>query len=170
MLSQLARVARELDLAAFQKRYEHPWVVWEPGPWMPPQSRTQTLFQPAEVRKPTPPPITGQRESLAMSLVVRPGRDGAELGRDASCELVIADATVSSRHVRFLPGSGGWTVTDLGSTNGSFVGGQRIDAHVPCRLGDGMGLQVGSVFLTFHAPMGLWMRLRTTMTPTPVPR
>lgn len=50
------------------------------------------------------------------------------LGRRAPCELVLADTEVSGVHcqVSAEPGADALTVTDLGSTNGSFIDGQRV--------------------------------------------
>lgn len=48
------------------------------------------------------------------------------IGRHGQCDLVLHDPEVSRRHVKLAPGENGWRVDDLGSTNGSFVNGQRI--------------------------------------------
>jgi serine phosphatase RsbU (regulator of sigma subunit) len=50
------------------------------------------------------------------------------MGRRAPCELVLADTEVSGMHcqVSAEPGVDSLTVTDLGSTNGTFVDGQRV--------------------------------------------
>ncbi len=49
------------------------------------------------------------------------------LGRAADCEVVLpADETVSRQHARLDRREGGWTVTDLGSRNGTFVNGRRV--------------------------------------------
>lgn len=48
------------------------------------------------------------------------------LGRDIDNEIVINDAEISRRHTRLLIQEGGYIVEDLGSTNGTFVNGQKI--------------------------------------------
>ena len=51
------------------------------------------------------------------------------VGRGEDCEVVLpADETVSRRHVRLDRSDAGWTVTDLGSRNGTFVNGRRVIA------------------------------------------
>lgn len=48
------------------------------------------------------------------------------IGRDVNNDIVINDAEVSRKHARLLLTAGGYVLEDLGSTNGSFVNGQRL--------------------------------------------
>jgi pSer/pThr/pTyr-binding forkhead associated (FHA) protein len=48
---------------------------------------------------------------------------------------VLDDDYSSSRHARIFPQDGGWFVEDLGSTNGTFVGRDRVTEPVPVRVG-----------------------------------
>ncbi len=63
------------------------------------------------------------------------------IGRAPECTLVLDDDFASARHARLFPQDGGWAVEDLGSTNGTFLGGvrvgepTRIDLGVPVRVG-----------------------------------
>jgi pSer/pThr/pTyr-binding forkhead associated (FHA) protein len=57
-----------------------------------------------------------------------------EVGREGS-GIQLSDANTSRRHASFAPGVTGITVTDLGSTNGTFVNGQKI-ATAEARPGD----------------------------------
>jgi hypothetical protein len=50
------------------------------------------------------------------------------VGRLAECDIVISDSNVSRRHAEFWRTSEGIAVRDLGSTNGTFVNGHRVDA------------------------------------------
>lgn len=63
------------------------------------------------------------------------------IGRVAPADLALADALVSRRHCRFSEAFGLVTVTDLGSTNGTYVDGERITARAA--LIDGMSVAVG---------------------------
>ena len=58
------------------------------------------------------------------------------IGRDASCDLMIADMTVSRVHARLERTPDGWLLTDLASTNGTRVNGWRVRGQVPVRAGD----------------------------------
>ena len=58
------------------------------------------------------------------------------IGRDSQQTLVVTDAELSRRHARFVLANGTAVVEDLGSTNGTFVEGKRIDAPVTLRQGE----------------------------------
>ena len=66
----------------------------------------------------------------------RGGGDQFSIGRDASCDLAIADMTVSRRHAQLERTGDGWLITDLESTNGTRVNGWRVRGKVPVRAGD----------------------------------
>ena len=62
------------------------------------------------------------------------------LGRDITNDIVINDPEVSRHHCRLTQGGGGYTLEDLGSTNGTFVNGQRLTGARPLSNGDTIGL------------------------------
>lgn len=49
------------------------------------------------------------------------------VGRTPGCDLPVRDSTVSRRHAELAPADGGLAVRDLGSTNGTFLNGVRIE-------------------------------------------
>jgi pSer/pThr/pTyr-binding forkhead associated (FHA) protein len=57
------------------------------------------------------------------------------IGRAPSCTLVLDDDYSSSRHARIYPDAGQWFVEDLGSTNGTFLDGTKVDGSMPIALG-----------------------------------
>jgi pSer/pThr/pTyr-binding forkhead associated (FHA) protein len=55
---------------------------------------------------------------------IGPGR--TVLGRARTCDVTVDDPSVSRQHAELRPEGEGWLVADLGSTNGTFVNGRRI--------------------------------------------
>jgi DNA-binding winged helix-turn-helix (wHTH) protein len=70
------------------------------------------------------------------------------IGRDADCTVCIRSTTVSRHHARILVRGEEALVEDLGSKNGTFLSGTRIDRPTP--LKDGDALQIGSIQATFR--------------------
>ena len=68
------------------------------------------------------------------------------VGRAAGCQIAIPDDTyVSQLHARVYQRDDGSYVEDLGSTNGTYLNGNRVTAPTPMQRGD--SLQVGSTVL-----------------------
>ena len=77
-------------------------------------------------------------------------REGKNLiGRLADCAVIISDGNTSRHHSQIHRSGSGFIITDLGSTNGTFVNGERLVADH--RLVDGDIVTVGSVNLRFEA-------------------
>jgi diguanylate cyclase (GGDEF)-like protein len=69
------------------------------------------------------------------------------IGRGEDCEIRILDHSVSRRHARIDPSPTGVSLTDLGSTNGTFVNDVMIKASAP--LHDGDYVRVGNCIYRF---------------------
>jgi len=74
--------------------------------------------------------------------------DLVTIGRQASCTIVIADNNISRVHARFRASDNGWTMEDLGSTNGTKVNGVLITE--PTLLSHGQLIALGSLQLHFE--------------------
>src|SRR5688572_26381705 len=48
------------------------------------------------------------------------------IGRRSDCQIFVPDMRVSRQHARILRDNGRWTVEDLGSNNGTYVNGNRV--------------------------------------------
>lgn len=62
------------------------------------------------------------------------------LGRDVTNDISLGDPEVSRQHARVTRTPGGYVLEDLGSTNGSFVNGERLVAPRVLASGDLIGL------------------------------
>lgn len=69
-------------------------------------------------------------------------------GRHPSADIFLNDVTVSRKHVEFLRSGTTFRVRDLGSLNGIFYDGVRIDEAL---LTNGAEVQVGKYRMTFFA-------------------
>jgi DNA-binding winged helix-turn-helix (wHTH) protein len=99
-----------------------------------------------EKRAPSP---AGARYCLVWEkkeMALAPGEN--VVGRDRNADVSIDDSTISRRHARIRIAGNGATIEELGSKNGTFVQGRKIEK--PRRLSDGDQIQVGSVVLTFR--------------------
>ena len=69
------------------------------------------------------------------------------IGRGADCTLVLDDEYASTKHVRISqnPAGEGWVVEDLQSTNGSFLGRERLTTPSPFE--PGTPLRIGKTVL-----------------------
>jgi hypothetical protein len=76
------------------------------------------------------------------------GKTGGVIGRSRDCDITLSDPNVSRHHAQIkADGRGGWTIEDLGSTNGVKVGGRRISGRTP--ISDGDRIDVGTVDVRF---------------------
>jgi Protein of unknown function (DUF3662)/FHA domain len=79
-------------------------------------------------------------------LVLAPG--GGTIGRSRGSDIVLDDVGISRRHADIRPGPDGWTVEDLGSTNGVLVNGRGVRGAQPLHPGD--RIELGSTEIIFE--------------------
>lgn len=85
--------------------------------------------------------------------------DQLTIGRDSSNAVAINDSEVSRRHARLSFQGGKYVVEDLGSTNGTFVNGQRLSGPVVLKPGDvvSLGEQIVLMYDVIHQDAGATM-------------
>lgn len=94
------------------------------------------------------------------------------LGRAPTCDIVIPDPRVSSRHALIIGRDERWMVTDLSSRNGVRVNGVAIAPEAPVSIKPGDVVHLGSVGLRLGGPETRLGSRHTLMdaTPTFTPR
>jgi hypothetical protein len=95
---------------------------------LPPPKKTKRTRGEPRILTITQGSQTGQSAELADGVIL--------IGRGADAQLSLDDDYVSTRHARVVSGENGIYLEDLGSTNGSYVNGQRITAPTTVSLSD----------------------------------
>lgn len=130
-----------------------PIPAWNPGPgFLAPPAPFPGGFGGAGAV--LPPPPTGPSVG-SLSVATGPNRGqtfsvttgGVTVGRDLDCEVRLDDPAVSGRHARIVVTDGRAQVIDLGSSNGTSIGGRPIDRAY---LFDGDRIEVGDSVLTYQ--------------------
>lgn len=76
----------------------------------------------------------------------------AALGRE-SRQIPITDHTVSRRHCQLEPVQGQWVLKDLGSSNGTYINGLKVNGTQELRLGD--QIRIGRTLMVFGGMAGI---------------
>lgn len=99
------------------------------------------------------------------------------IGRDPSNGIVINDAEISRRHTKLTFQGGKYVVEDMGSTNGTFVNGQRIGGPHVLKPGEvvSLGEQISLMFESIDFDPNATMAsskggVATVAKPAPMPR
>ena len=81
------------------------------------------------------------------------------IGRDSSNEIAINDAEISRRHARLTFQGGKYVIEDMGSTNGTYVNGQRLTGQRVLKSGEviALGEQIQLVYEAVDADAGATM-------------
>jgi len=74
------------------------------------------------------------------------------IGREADMDVVIDNVAVSRRQAEIRLEGAGWVLRDLGSGNGTFLNGRRVDDAAPIRPGDEIAFGKFSLFFD-HVPV-----------------
>lgn len=93
-------------------------------------------------------PVSGVLSAVGLRIDLASGE--TVIGRDPTLRASIDHASVSRRHAAVTCSGDSFVIRDLGSKNGTFVGGVRL--HADRELKDGDVVAFGSVRLVFHRP------------------
>jgi hypothetical protein len=72
------------------------------------------------------------------------------VGRSSRADLRLTAPQVSAEHARIAWGCNGWRIRDLGSRNGTFVNGARLEPGVEVAVGDGVRVAFGDSTVLFE--------------------
>lgn len=95
--------------------------------------------------------------------------DQLNIGRDSTNDVAINDAEISRRHARLTLQGGKYVLEDLGSTNGTFVNGQRLAGPRVLKAGEvvSFGEQIVLVFeVTTNDPGATMVSPRAAVVPS----
>jgi hypothetical protein len=95
--------------------------------------------------------------------VYRPDGPIVTVGRAQDSDLQLQEQGISRRHARLQHGPQGWTITDLGSTNGTFVNGRRLPPEEGYTLRTGDRITIGSSVFAFREAGGASSPERTAL-------
>ena len=115
----------------------------------PPESAIQTAAK-SKMTPQTPVllGISGPRAGERVKLGPR-----TTVGRRPDNNLVLGDSTVSGRHAVLTFAAGSLSIDDLGSRNGTWINGTRVEGHGT--LADGAELRLGDVLFTVELPIAV---------------
>ncbi len=73
------------------------------------------------------------------------------IGRDTQAGVAIPDQVLSRTHAEVVPAVDGWSISDLGSSNGTHVNGVRLAPGSPCSLRPGHLIRVGHILIAIES-------------------
>ena len=126
----------------------------EPAYPQPAEEHGQTMIYSTSKRVGGPVEEAHARRRHARALLaVGPRRlplapEGGTIGRSRDCDIVLDDVGISRRHADIRSGPDGWTIQDLGSTNGVLVNGRVVRGAQPLHAGD--RIELGSTEIIFE--------------------
>lgn len=126
--------------------------------------RTDLYGRPAKAPPPAPAaapkakPVKPKKGTARTLVVTAGGLQGTTvtltqspvtLGRADDSTLVLTDDYASTRHARLVPVEDGWQLEDLGSTNGTYLGGVKVSRPTTVRIG--VPITIGKTVMELRA-------------------
>lgn len=106
-------------------------------------------------------PLNGQRWTIQHTLTI---------GRDPTCDVVIIDRQVSRYHARLTASPEGILLEDLGSKNGTYLNGARIDDAVLLSDGDQVHVAMMQMFVYLSSDATMPLEPVASVPPAVVPQ
>jgi sigma-B regulation protein RsbU (phosphoserine phosphatase) len=99
-------------------------------------------------------PVPPRAEVTVYSPLFSPARhplQGAavSIGRASDCAIPIKDRYLSRKHAEIVAVDGSWILKDLGSANGTYINGSRMECDHPLKTGD--RIRLGDTEIVFEA-------------------
>ncbi|MBL4847490.1 MAG: FHA domain-containing protein [Planctomycetes bacterium] len=153
MSEPFATAAQRLDAAEFAAEFPHSYLCFAAGPLLseegedglPPTAR-HNLDETHEAPLPT---LENPAKLHVVPILKREGVNPfprkITFGRGRNNDVRIPYSDVSKLHGYFSRDGEGWVITDAGSTNGTFLAGDRLSPRTAAPLAFGTVLVIGSV-------------------------
>ncbi|NWF69257.1 MAG: protein kinase [Chloroflexi bacterium] len=129
----------------------------------PPQANGQAARVPvaaAPAEQATPPPLDGPARTDILEITQDRGRkstlvlanDTYVIGREPDCDILLDHHSVSRLHARLARKmDGGYSLTDLGSTNGTWIDNLRLTAQLETGWPRGSIARIGDIWLVVYS-------------------
>jgi hypothetical protein len=149
-MSDFIEATRGYDEEAFLEEHPYPFLIREATRGRVPiqEGRGTARLK----RKAMPTTGDGFMEAEQWIHRVFPRAEDAEsvrVGRDEECDLQIGDGSISAVHAEFSLDVAGeekrFLLADLGSANGTFLNGDRIEPNTPVEISDMDSIRLGPV-------------------------
>ena len=111
--------------------------------------------------RPIPPEVVATFATTPVLIAVQRGvpvvlslqqQKNLSVGREKSCDLVLADVSVSRKHAEIIPGADGFYVRDMQSSNGVVVNQAKIENPYRLTHGDRISIGSASIYFFYQSP------------------
>lgn len=168
---------RKHSADSFRKRHPEPVLVYTPKAAMTGADKhfvTTQIAAVSEMRRTQGTEAGKKGMEMRVAMVRKSSRNPFAgqiyVGRAANNDIIIEDPGVSKSHAFLEQKHGVWFVTDMGSANGTHIGGQKIESNSALEVRNGSKIALGTLELQFFLPEAFHNFVTTilaTSQPTP---
>ena len=157
LLSFIVRQYTQLG-DAFPAKFQHSWLVWEPGVWRPAKTVRDGKAKTMDLRAHAEPARPRGTDAFCFHLDVAPGKQ-LSLGRTEESDILVNDLSLSRTHL-LLRANPGWQASVAPSCSRTTThGGQPVGVGDWHTLPSGIVVGCGEVKLSFYDVGGMLERL-----------